>query len=78
MSTKNNPGAFDCYAKAEPDEPMFVLLARDPLAPIIVAEWIKRARRHGVPDEKLSEALLCAHHMINWRFEQSTKKPFNE
>lgn len=29
MGTKNNPGAFDCYANAEPDEPMFVLLARD-------------------------------------------------
>jgi hypothetical protein len=31
MGTKSNPGPFDCYAKAEPDEPMFVLLARDPL-----------------------------------------------
>ena len=39
MSTKNNPGAYDCYANAEPDEPMFVLLARDELAPRIVAIW---------------------------------------
>ena len=33
MGTKNNPGQFDCYRNAEPDEPMFVLLARDERAP---------------------------------------------
>lgn len=42
MSTKNNPGRFDCYDKADPDEPMFVLLARDPDAPYLVAEWARR------------------------------------
>ena len=26
MGTKNNPGKFDCYANAKPDEPLFVLL----------------------------------------------------
>lgn len=39
MGTKNNPGKYDCYAAAEPDEPIFVLLARDPLAPILVSIW---------------------------------------
>lgn len=39
MGTKNNPGSFDCYEAAEPDEPMFVLLARDPLAAHLVAIW---------------------------------------
>ena len=29
MGTKNNPGKFDCYEHAKPDEPMFVLLGRD-------------------------------------------------
>ena len=28
MGTKNNPGRFDCYGNAEPDEPIFVLLGR--------------------------------------------------
>ena len=28
MATKEKLGQFDCYEKAEPDEPMFVLLAR--------------------------------------------------
>lgn len=39
MGTKSDPGAFDCYAKAEPDEPLFVLLARDWRAPHLVRLW---------------------------------------
>lgn len=39
MGTKNNPGKFDCYNAAEPDEPMFTLLARDPLAGFLVSIW---------------------------------------
>lgn len=39
MGTKQNPGRFDCYEAALPDEPMFVLLARDPLAPFLVSIW---------------------------------------
>jgi hypothetical protein len=39
MGTKNNPGRCDCYAKADPDEPMFTLLARDPIAPFLVSIW---------------------------------------
>lgn len=41
MGTKNNPGQFDCYANAEPDEPMFVLLGRDRLAGHLVSIWSK-------------------------------------
>lgn len=39
MGTKTDPGQFDCHSKAEPDEPLFTLLARDPLAPGLVAIW---------------------------------------
>jgi hypothetical protein len=39
MGTKLNPGKFDCYENAEPDEPLFTLLARDPLAPGLVQIW---------------------------------------
>lgn len=39
MGTKANPGDYDCYEKARPDEPMFVLLARDPIAPFLVSIW---------------------------------------
>jgi hypothetical protein len=39
MGTKNNPGAYDCYARAEPDEPLFILLAHDPSAALLVMAW---------------------------------------
>jgi hypothetical protein len=39
MGTKRNPGAFDCHAAALPDEPLFILLARDPAAPHLVKAW---------------------------------------
>lgn len=39
MGTKNNPGNYDCYANADPDEPMFILLGRDALAPSLVDIW---------------------------------------
>jgi len=42
MGTKNNPGKYDCYKKALPDEPIFVLLARDPDFSAIVNEWANR------------------------------------
>lgn len=41
MGTKNKPGKFDCYANAEPDEPMFVLLARDQMAGFLTSIWSK-------------------------------------
>jgi hypothetical protein len=39
MGTKENPGRFDCHAKAEDDEPLFTLLARDVTAPFLVQAW---------------------------------------
>ena len=39
MGTKIEAGAFDCYANAELDEPMFVLLARDEKAPDVGGVW---------------------------------------
>ncbi len=44
MGTKSNPGEFDCYSNALPDEPMFVLLARDPEFFDLVHEWARRRR----------------------------------
>lgn len=41
MGTKNNPGPFDCYKAALPDEPVFVLLARDPRFYHHVNTWAK-------------------------------------
>lgn len=64
MGTKNNPGAFDCYGNAKPDEPMFVLLGRDPVAPALVMLWaILRQQLFVLSDDEVAqieEATECA------------------
>lgn len=69
MGTKNNPGKFDCYANAEPDEPMFILLARDRMAPVLVDLWAILREATGEDGAKVQEALDCATSMRNWRRE---------
>lgn len=69
MGTKNNPGAFDCYANAHPDEPMFVLLGRDPFAPGLVLLWAALRREMGEDENKVLEAIDCAGAMAAWAIE---------
>lgn len=69
MGTKNNPGAFDCFANAEPDEPMFVLLGRDPVAGLIVELWAHLRVEMGkdAPDDPMIvEAIECAKALNKW------------
>jgi len=66
MGTKNKPGTFDCYANAHPDEPMFVLLGRDPLAADLVEEWARRREAACGPSSKVEEARACAASMRKW------------
>ncbi len=71
MGTKNNPGKFDCYANAAPDEPMFILLGRDPCAPVTVLFWAHlRHVLYGLnvvgEAEKVKEATQLAFDMGNW------------
>jgi hypothetical protein len=74
MGSKNQPGAFDCYANALPDEPMFVLLARDKCAPAAVEKWIELREgliKIGMAPESdramLAEARQCLASMVAWR-----------
>jgi hypothetical protein len=67
MGTKSDPGAFDCYANAAPDEPMFVLLARDRHAPILVEWWATLRAVDGEDAVKVEEARACAAAMVEWR-----------
>lgn len=68
MGTKNNPGKWDCYHKAHPDEPMFVLLGRDRAAPQLVREWMSIHQALGdTEQEKMKEAYFCALEMERWR-----------
>ena len=39
MNNKNEPSQFDAYSKAEADEPVFTLLARDPMSPALIEAW---------------------------------------
>lgn len=74
MGTKSNPGKFDCYTNALQDEPMFVLLARDPDFLRLVRKWAKRRGkdvRCGLRPESdmmlVAEAEECAWAGEKWR-----------
>lgn len=81
MGTKNNPGSFDCYANAEPDEPMFILLARDKSSPSLVEDWADdredKIRRGLKPESDMAmvkEARECARTMRFWRSAKRSEK----
>lgn len=66
MGTKNDPGMFDCYAGAAPDEPLFTLLARDKHAPTLVWLWATLRELDGENEAKVAEARACAGNMMAW------------
>lgn len=71
MGTKNNPGRFDCHASADPDEPLFTLRAKDPLAPALVRLWAKLySVRPDCNKDKVIEAMTCAAAMEDWKAAQ--------
>lgn len=67
MGTKDAPGAFDCYTKAAPDEPMFVLLARDKHAPTLVWLWALLREIEQEDPAKVSDARDCVEDMLQWQ-----------
>ena len=69
MGSKNEPGEYDCYANAEPDEPMFILLGRDPMGPALVRLWAEMRAAEGEDPDKVREALDCAHWMETYALE---------
>lgn len=78
MGTKNSPAKFDCYGNALPDEPMFILLARDPDFHRLVCEWANRRDadiRCGLRPESdramVLEARQCAADGQHWRKENN-------
>jgi len=80
MGTKLNPGEFDCYAHALPDEPMFVLLGRDPDAPGAIRDWAYRRQvkiNSGLLPQSdqavVDEAHSCAKQMELWRAQNDGK-----
>jgi hypothetical protein len=73
MGTKNNPGRKDCYAMAEPDEPLFTLLGRDKHAPTLVWLWAVLRELDGEDRAKVLEAQQCAADMIGYQHERGNK-----
>lgn len=65
----------NCLKKSAEDEPVFVLVARDALAPAIVRYWAAVASNKGVPKEKWEEALACADAMDDWQRKHGSKLP---
>lgn len=57
----SNPNS--CLNKAHPGERLFVLLARDPAAPIAIRAWIEARivlKKNQYNDPQILEALNCA------------------
>lgn len=75
MGTKNNPGHFDCYTKAHPDEPMFVLLGRDELGSALVNLWATAKESLEGKTDKVIEARHCAYQMMIWCRLKTPKVP---
>ena len=80
MGSKTNPGVYDCYANALPDEPMLVLLARDPYAPFLVEDWANRREaainlgsRPQADWPMVEDARQCAKNMRGWRKDNDGK-----
>lgn len=63
---KSEEAIHGCFAKAADDEPVFVLRAKDALAPSVVREWIYRAELNGVSRKKLAGAEELAQAMVEW------------
>lgn len=80
MGTTENPGKYDCYNKALPDEPKFTLLARDPDFARLINLWadkrmadIKCGDRPREDVHLVTEARNCALTGAEWRRENLGK-----
>jgi hypothetical protein len=74
MSTKNNPGTFNCYAHLADDEPYFLVMARDKDAPLLVRMWallreqaVEQGAKPPADLAQVAEARQCAYEMDRWR-----------
>lgn len=80
MGTLKEELEHGCLSKALPDEPMFVLLARDAQAPRRVRDWaaqrtsdISLGKKPESDQALVQEAYQCAERMEAWREEHDGK-----
>lgn len=72
MATKNNPGAFQCYQAALPDEEIFTILGRDQAGPATLEFWASERKRLGLFKtqddlDRIAAAMNEANKMRHWR-----------
>lgn len=80
MGTMTKPGRFDCLAKIMPDEPFFLLMARDLCAPKAVRYWAVQRRNYlqagtiKYDDDvaQIYEAEQTSYDMEKWYAENAT------
>lgn len=60
VSTKDEPGDYDAYETAKPDEPIFTVQGGDPLGPLTVMFWCWKARQlaRRQDDDKARQRML--------------------
>jgi len=75
MGTRAEELKGGCLSKVADDEPVFVLRARDKLAPMAVQVWAAYAEIEGVDPDKVREARLLASAMWRWQKEHGSKLP---
>jgi hypothetical protein len=68
-------GTDPCFVKAAADEPIFVLRAKDRVAPGAIRDWAHRATGTGAPDVKVREATDHAVLMERWQRDRGCKTP---
>ncbi len=64
-----------CLGRCKDDETVFVLVARDKLAPDVVKVWATLAESAGVGDDKVAEAREVAAAMQSWQRRNGSKIP---
>lgn len=64
-----------CLGRADDDEPVFVLRAKDALAADILWEWIHQARVNSVNSDKIDAAQDDLEAFRQWRKQHGTKLP---
>jgi hypothetical protein len=81
MGTKQHPSTFDCYAEAAEDEPMFILLARDKDAPLLVKMWallremaVEMGAKPPSDLAQVAEARQCAYEMERFRIAKAQRQ----
>lgn len=72
MAYKNNDEVLNRTAE---DEPIFILVARDRLCPVVVQFWIDQAETIGVPQIKIDEARDHLDTIVEWQETHATKVP---